>query len=488
MSLTLSGLNDTVVNNYLDLQAQITALSASVGDKLASSDANALYLMLCGVIVFFMQAGFALLEAGSVRAKNTKNILMKNLLDACIGALIWFAWGYGIAYDGGGMCGPHKNSFIGHPPGSESDSLGSFFIGGYNWNDDGTPADGYAYAGWWFQYVFCAAAATIVSGAMAERTTLIGYLFYTMSICGFIYPVVVYWTWGGGWISMTPAGKCDDGRDKGFNGGLLDFAGSGIVHMTGGIAALVGAAVVGPRTGRFDEEKKPIALPAHSTTFQVLGTFILWLGWYGFNPGSTLVIAGSGLTMARCVATTTLSAATGGLTVVLTDKLFISHTWDVGMLCNGILAGLVSITAGCAALKPILAVVAGLVGGLVYLLSSKTVLNVCKVDDPLDAFSVHGACGCWGVIAAALMASDEFGTAGAFYGDGALLTTAITFIIVDVAWVGGLSLCMFVPLKLIGWLRVSPEMEEAGMDVSKHGGPAYVQDTVSSSAGTSSCR
>merc|ERR1719454_183739 len=212
---------------------------------------------------------------------------------------------------------------------------------------------------------------------MAERTTLIGYLVYTVVITGFIYPVVVYWHWGYGWAYT-------------WNGGMIDFAGSGVVHMTGGVAALVGAAVVGPRKGRFDEAKKPIAMPAHNTTFQVLGTFILWLGWYGFNPGSTLSLLGYGQTLARCVMTTTLAGAVGGLTVVFTDKAIISKTWDVGMLCNGILAGLVSITAGTNAMMPYNAVFSGFIGGFVYLGASKLVLYVCKIDDPLDAFAVHG--------------------------------------------------------------------------------------------------
>merc|ERR1719502_2073630 len=256
---------------------------------------------------------------------------------------------------------------------------------------------------------------------------------------------------------------------------MIDFAGSGIVHMTGGIAALVGAAIVGPRKGRFDENKKPITIPAHNTTFQVLGTFILWLGWYGFNPGSTLAIAGSGLTMARCVCTTTLSAAMGGLTVVMLDKMLISKTWDVGMLCNGILAGLVSITAGTGNVYPWAAMVMGLLGGFVYLMSSKTVLHICKVDDPLDAFSVHGACGFWGVISCALFAAAELsgGRDGAFYGSGKPLVAGFMFCMADIAWTSALCACMFIPLKAAGLLRVSAEVEDAGMDVSKHGGAAY---------------
>jgi len=418
------------------------------------TDVDSFYLMVVGAFVFFMQAGFALLEAGSVRAKNTKNILMKNLLDACIASIIWWWWGYYLAYESG------DNGFIG--VGDDKGEGKNLFAQGYN-----QPDNGYAYASWWFQFVFCAAAATIVSGAMAERTTIIGYLVYTLCITGFIYPVVVKWTWGGGWAST-------------WNGGLKDFAGSGIVHMTGGVAALVGAAVVGPRKGRFDEAKKPIAMPAHNTTFQVLGTFILWLGWYGFNPGSTLSLLGYGQTLARCVMTTTLAGAVGGLTVVFTDKAIISKTWDVGMLCNGILAGLVSITAGTNAMMPYNAVFSGFIGGFVYLGASKLVLYVCKIDDPLDAFAVHGACGIWGCIATGLFGTTDNGLTdwdGAFYGNGDPLACAIVFCLANFAWTGGCSLMMFLPLKVMGLLRVSAEVEDAGMDISKHGGSAYVSST-----------
>ena len=406
------------------LTTRVAGLEGVVGQVSTSTtgDVDAFYLMVVGILVFFMQSGFALLEAGSVRAKNTKNILMKNLLDACLGALIWWGWGYGVAYDGGkDSLGCAKSYFIG----TFGDPKGpSFFTGGYNSADHG-----FAYASWWFQFVFCAACATIVSGSMAERTSLIGYLFYTVVITGFIYPVVVHWSWGYGWTYCWAAKT---------NSAFIDFAGSGIVHMTGGVAALTGAAIVGPRKGRFDEAKKPITIAAHNSTFQVLGTFILWVGWYGFNPGSTLYLLGSGQTLARCVVTTTLSAAAGGVTVVLTDKLLISHTWDVSMLCNGILAGLVSITAGCGDVYPYAAMIMGFLGGFVYIAASKTVLNVCKIDDPLDAFSVHGACGFWGTISAALFSqgalSGNTARDGLFYGSGQPLAIALGFCFADIAW------------------------------------------------------
>ncbi|KAL1524871.1 hypothetical protein AB1Y20_019751 [Prymnesium parvum] len=429
------------------LNATIASLRAELSaNYLTTADANSFFLLICGAFVFFMQTGFALLEAGTVRAKNAKNILMKNLLDACIGAIIWWAWGHGIAYDGGG------NEFIGHP----SDlAPNSFFVMDYNRGDSGT-----AYTTWWFQFTFAAASATIVSGAMAERTTLFGYLVYTFCISGLIYPVIVYWTWSGhGWVSK-------------WNGGLLDFAGSGIVHMTGGISAIVGASVVGPRRGRFQDTGKCLPIAPHNSTYCVLGTFILWVGWYGFNPGSTLRLSGKGDPMGLSIITSTLSASAGALTVLVVKKLT-THVWDVGMLCNGILAGLVSTTAGCANVHPWAALIIGFIGAFIYMGASNLVVNRCKVDDPLDAFAVHGCCGCWGIHAAALFAAPEFGRTGLFYGDGAPLVVAFCFTLANIAWTGGLSCMMFIPLKLMGLLRVSPEMEDAGMDVSKHGGRAY---------------
>jgi len=440
---------------------EITA--AALAGKFDGIKADTFWLMLCGFLVFFMQCGFALLEAGTVRAKNTKNILLKNLLDACVGALIWWSVGFMIAYDSGA-------GFIGAS--ATTGAAPSFFLNGYTGNAEDTT--GYAMAAWFFQYVFAAAAATIVSGAMAERTALTGYICYTCVITAFIYPVVVHWGWSAdGWFSAFNGSPSPP-----LLGGVQDFAGSGIVHMTGGVAALVGAAIVGPRTGRFDEKKKPLPMPGHSSTLQVMGTFILWLGWYGFNPGSTLGLAPSNYARdaARVVVTTTLSAATGGVTVILLEKLCGDKTWNVGAVCNGILAGLVSITAGCSVLMPWAAVIAGFIGGFVFFGSSKCVLKLMKVDDPLDAFAVHGACGFWGVFAVGLFASDHYAYAsgkGLFYGSGKALGCAVITLAAEIAWVGTMSFIMFFPLKKAGLLRVSAEVEAAGMDVSKHGGAAY---------------
>ena len=359
------------------------------------------------------------------------------------------------------------------------------FLNGAGYKAGEEHPTGYAYGFWFFQYVFAAAAATIVSGAMAERTALGGYIIYTTIITGFIYPVVVHWSWSGdGWASAFSGDYWAAKGQTAFKGGVIDFAGSGVVHMTGGIAALIGAAIVKPRTGRFDEQKKPLPMPGHSTTLQVMGTFILWLGWYGFNPGSTLGISPGGYAQAaaRVVVTTTLSAAMGGLTVILLEKLIGDKTWSVGAACNGILAGLVGITAGCSVVFPGFAMLIGFLSGFVYFGASKFVLYILKVDDPLDAFAVHGACGFWGVIAASLFAASEYdyrgpgaGATGGLLssGKGGAFTAAICVLLAEIAWVGTLSAIMFFILKVVGLLRISAEMEAAGMDVSKHGGSAY---------------
>ena len=331
-----------------------------------------------------------------------------------------------------------------------------------------------------------------MSGAVAERAQLLAYLIYTTVITGLIYPVVVHWVWdGNGWASCFNSHTDDK---KALLGGQIDFAGSGVVHMTGGVAALVGAAVIGPRSGRFEgggRVGKPVPIKGHSSVLQVLGTFILWLGWYGFNPGSTLGITPSGYAQAaaRSVVTTTLSAASGGITVCLLEKMLGSKTWDVGAVCNGILGGLVSITAGCSVTYPWAAALIGFLGGFVYFGSSKLVLKVCKIDDPLDAFAVHGACGFWGCIATALFSAPAFAyyasgvTAsdcnsdcagvGLFYGCGCLMGVTVAALLAEIVWVGSMTFMMFFILKMAGILRVSQEVEEAGMDVSKHGGSAY---------------
>jgi len=269
-------------------------------------------------------------------------------------------------------------------------------------------------------------------------------------------------------------GDFEDGGP--FKGGVIDFAGSGIVHMVGGMAGLVGAYVMEPRIGRFDGEGKPVCLPGHSSVLAVLGTLILWVGWFGFNPGSTLGLVGKGADMARVTVTTTISGSMGGLTVLMLDKCFGSKTWDVAMVCNGVLAGLVSITAGCSVTMTWAAFLIGWLGGIFYFIASQTVLNKCKVDDPLDAFAVHGVSGMWGIISASLLAFPGNGYQcgkGAFYGGSDCFQAALAFVACTCTWTISLCFIMFLGLKKGGVLRVPAAVEEAGMDISKHGGSAY---------------
>mmetsp|Transcript_15769 Transcript_15769/g.42380 ORF Transcript_15769/g.42380 Transcript_15769/m.42380 type:complete len:464 (-) Transcript_15769:387-1778(-) len=429
-------------------------------------DADAQWLLYASALVFFMQTGFAMLCAGLVRAKNTKNILLKNVLDACAGALGFWSLGYAFAYgeaDGG-------NPFIGNT---------HFFM--TNWA-------GQTYQGWLFQFAFAATAATIVSGAVAERTKMAAYLCYSFALTAFIYPVVAHWVWASaGWISAFNANPL-------LGTGVIDFAGCGVVHMVGGVAALSGAWVVGPRLGRYDPEGNLIEIPGHSATLQALGTFILWVGWYGFNPGSTLAITGLGDVAGKTAVTTTLSAASGAVACLGIFKMS-THAFDLNQTLNGALAGLVSITAGCSVVEPYAAVIIGAIGALVYTGWAEFVKRKLRIDDVVDASAVHFACGAWGLLAAALFATKEnyeaaYGVPnpqyyGAFYapvGNGhQMFVCAIIAIFVITAWVAGLMIPFFYALKFANLLRSPPEEEEAGMDVSKHGGSAYPDYVVTSS-------
>ncbi|KAJ1621532.1 ammonium transporter AmtB-like domain-containing protein [Pavlovales sp. CCMP2436] len=405
-----------------------------------------------------MQTGFAMLEAGSVRAKNTKNILIKNLLDASIGAIVWYVIGFGIAYGG-------DNGFIGT-------SGSTYAIHSYDWQATYT-SEGYDWATWFFSSTFAVVAVTIVSGGVAERCTLTGYVIYSLALTAFIYPIIVHLVWdSAGFLSAFNA--------DGLLGGVVDFAGSGVVHMTGGVTALFAAYFLGPRIGRFDEAGRMQPMPGHSSVLQVLGTFILWLGWYGFTGGSTLSVFTSQYSsdLARVCVNTTLSAAAGALTVILLAKV-VSHVWDVAAVCNGVLAGLVGITASCVVVDPWAAIIIGVLSGFVYMAAVKLEAKL-KIDDPLDSFPVHGACGMWGVLASGVFCRPEYtynqvGSYGFIYGGekGDLLGIQVIFIVIHFIWVGGLTSILSIAMKRAGVLRVSAEIEEMGMDLSKHGGEAY---------------
>lgn len=425
------------------------------------------FVLVSGFLVFFMQCGFCMLSAGSVRGKNAKNIILKNLLDACFGALGWYIFGYGFAY------GDSSNNALGK---------------------DGFALEGisnFDYHNWFFQYAFAATAATIVSGAVAERARFEAYLLYAFFLTAWVYPNIVHWVWNeDGWLSAF-----NFTGDRFNHTGMIDFAGCGVVHMVGGLAGLAGAAVVGPRIGRYDASGKARDIPGHSASLALLGVFILWFGWYGFNPGSALGLSGSGaLVAANCAVTTTLAAAGGCVTTlcILLVQNYVSTghmVWDVIGAGNGALGGLVGITAACAVVEAWSAVAIGIVAGFVYVGASNFVAHVIKVDDPLDAIAVHAFCGAWGLIAAAAFADERLATIAGYDtiensfgfimgGDGKLLVAAITGIAAITGWVLGHMIPFFFLLRLVGLLRVSAAEEHEGLDISHHGGTAYPTDIV----------
>jgi Amt family ammonium transporter len=433
--------------------AQEPTTEETVADLVSALDTT--WLLVAGFLVFFMQAGFAMLTGGFVRSKNTANILMKNMIDACVGGLLFWAVGYGFAYG----TSSSANGFIG---------WGDFFYDTYE-----------GFAGWFFQFAFAAAAATIVAGSLAERLKFSAYLVYTVVITGFIYPVVVHWAWdANGWLTAFK----EDPADLFLANGYIDFAGSGVVHMVGGWAGLVGAALLGPRLGKYGPGKQVNAIPGHNISIATLGMFILWFGWYGFNPGSTLALSGGGAALAAKVAVnTTLAACAGGVAAVLYSKILTTR-YDPGLLINGILAGLVSITAPCATVDPWAAVVIGAIGSLV-MYGAVLLLDVVRIDDPVGAFPVHGAGGLWGVIAVGLF-STQGGIEGAGYAEpskyGLLvgggfeqLAAQLVGAASIIAWVVVTAFILFFGIKMTIGLRVPPEEEEKGLDLLEHGLDSY---------------
>jgi Amt family ammonium transporter len=389
-----------------------------------------LWVVVAAILVMFMQPGFALVEAGFTRAKNTANIVMKNFMDFSVGAVAYWVLGFGLAYGGSTLGG-----FLGY---------GEFFFN----NPDRSVE-------WFFQVVFAATAATIVSGAMAERTKFSSYLLYTPFITGIIYPVITHWVWSGqGWLGDL---------------GYVDFAGSGVVHLTGGVAALAGVLAIGPRIGKYDEDGNPQSIPGHSLMLGALGVFVLWFGWYGFNAGSTLAAVGQDF--ATVAVTTTLSAAAGSIAAMFTAWLYpVYGRPDPGMTLNGALAGLVGITAGTANVSNLGAVIIGLVAGVIVVLSIVG-FEKAGIDDPVGAISVHGVAGIWGVLAVGLF---DITGGGLFYGDGiSLLGTQAVGVLAIVAWTFVTSTIVFRVIKATIGLRVSAEEELAGLDRIEHGTAAY---------------
>ena len=408
---------------------------------------DTVWMLLAAMLVFFMQPGFALCEAGFTRSKNTANILFKNFVDFMAGSLFFWFLGFGF------MFGSEGAGFIGMPNFGDL----SFYSGDL-------PVEGFLI----FETVFFATAATIVSGAMAERTKFSMYCIYSIIISLIIYPVEGHWTWGGGWL-------CNDAADSFMmttvGATFHDFAGSAIVHSVGGVLAFIGAIFLGPRLGKYSKDGKSRAIPGHNLLAAALGVFILWFGWFGFNPGSQLAASGevNRIAISHVFLTTNLAAAAGGAATMIV-------TWckygkpSLSLTLNGVLAGLVGITAGCDLVSPVGAVVIGIVCGVVLVFSIEFIDTKLHIDDPVGASSVHGVCGIIGTLMTGLLAVDS----GVFYGHGFSFFGAqcLGILAID-AWAAITGIILFYSIKKIGGLRVDKRIEEEGLDIYEHGESCY---------------
>lgn len=422
----------------------------SGADSLASG-INTVWMLLAAMLVFFMQPGFALVEAGFTRSKNTVNILMKNFVDFTFGSLLYWLVGFGIMFGLG--------DFAGVP------SFMSLTIDSNGIPDPSSlPTEGFLV----FQTVFCATSATIVSGAMAERTKFSAYLIYTILISVLIYPVSGHWTWGGGWLMD---GDVDSFMMRTFGATFHDFAGSTIVHSVGGWIALVGAAIIGPRIGKYAKDGKSRAIPGHNLTLAALGVFVLWFGWFGFNPGSRLAASTpeDQVSISLVFLNTNLAACAGGM-ITLIVSWFKYGKPSLSLTLNGILAGLVGITAGCDAVEPLGAVVIGLICGFVMVYAVDFIDRVLKIDDPVGAASVHGISGFVGTLMVGLFSTSE----GLFYGYGwGFLGAQVFGAVVVGAWAASMGFIVFKTIKKCHGLRVGKRVEEEGLDIYEHGETAY---------------
>ena len=417
------------------------------------SSVNTIWVLIGAALVFFMQAGFSLCEAGFTRAKNTGNILMKNLMDFSIGTPAFWLVGFGLMFGS-------KTALFG--------TIDPFITGDYSHIlPEGVPLWAFAI----FQTVFCATSATIVSGAMAERTKFSAYCIYSASISLLIYPISGHWIWGGGWLGQL---------------GFHDFAGSVAVHMVGGVCAMIGAAILGPRIGKYDRNGKPQAILGHNITFAALGVFILWFCWFGFNGASTVGMDSDALmeTAGRVFFNTNLSAAVACCTTLAVTWIRYKKP-DVSMTYNAALAGLVGITAGCDAVNPLGAAIIGLICGVVIVFSVEFFDKVAKIDDPVGAISVHCVCGALGTVLTGFFATGVTTEKGLFYGGGFhFLGIQCLGVLSVAAYVAVVMTIVFLAIKHTIGLRADKEDELAGLDVSEHGlltayaGFAMLPDTI----------
>jgi len=442
---------------FLLLFPLITTAQTSVPEEVSNADKiaelstglNTVWMLLAAMLVFFMQPGFALVEAGFTRSKNTANILMKNLVDFMVGSILFWFIGFGLMFGVGNVFGtPHL---------FDLDAMDNII-------QNGLPIEGFLI----FQTVFCATSATIVSGAMAERTKFSMYLAYTIAISVLIYPVSGHWTWGGGWLSNA---NPDSFMMSVFGYTFHDFAGSTVVHSVGGWIALVGAAILGPRLGKYGKDGKSKAIPGHNLTLACLGVFILWFGWFGFNPGSQLAAAGYGdqTAISHVFLTTNLAACTGGFLALIVSWIKYGKP-SLSLTLNGILAGLVGVTAGCDLVSPMGAALIGAICGTVMIFAVEFIEHRLKIDDPVGASSVHGVCGSLGTILTGLFAVEG----GTLYGGGfGFLGAQIFGVIIVGGWAALMGYIIFKVLDKVHGLRVPARIEEEGLDIYEHGESAY---------------
>lgn len=405
---------------------------------------DTLWVLLGAALVFFMQAGFAMVETGFTRAKNAGNIVMKNLMDFSIGSVVYFIVGFGLMYgdDAGGFIG--VSEFAAQ-------------LTSHDWVD------------LIFQTVFCATSATIVSGAMAERTKFSSYCIYSLVISLIVYPISGHWGWGGGWLSQM---------------GFHDFAGSALVHMVGGVAALVGAIMLGPRIGKYEvvgkktkkngktvDLLKPRAIPGHSLTLGALGVFILWFAWFGFNGASSFGVEGQEVLVGRVFVTTNIAAAMAACTTMVITWIRYKKP-DVSMTLNAVLGGLVAITAGCAVVEPWAAVAIGFIAGFIVVFGVELLDKVLKIDDPVGAVAVHGMCGIFGTLAVGIFGSKTLNPVlvsdGLIYGEGLQFGVQLLGVVAICAWVVVTMGLTFFIIKKTHGLRVPAHEEIQGLDINEH--------------------
>ena len=408
-----------------------------------SLSVDTVWMLLAAMLVFFMQPGFALCEAGFTRGKNTANILFKNFVDFCFGSVLFWLLGFGF------MFGSNGEGFIGMP-----------HFGDISFYESDLPVEGFLI----FQTVFCATAATIVSGAMAERTKFSMYCIYSVFISLLIYPISGHWTWGGGWLMN---GDETSFMMTTFGATFHDFAGSAIVHSVGGVLAFVGAIALGPRLGKYGKDGKSRAIPGHNLMAAALGVFILWFGWFGFNPGSQLAASGevNRIAISHVFLTTNLAAAAGAIGTMFTSWIKYGKP-SFSLTLNGVLAGLVAITAGCDLVSPLGASIIGLVAGIVLVFSIEFIDTKLHIDDPVGASSVHGVCGILGTLMTGLLALDG----GALYGGGwGFFGAQCLGVLASDAWAAVAGVVLFFGIKKIAGLRVDKRIEEEGLDIYEHG-------------------